>query len=684
MSVVERRVLLLAPRGRDAQVIAQVLSPNDFACVVCESISALAGELQNGADVAFVTEEALLDWPYAELVDWLAGQPPWSDFPFIVLATRRTGSRSAAARETLEALGNVVILERPLNAETLLSAANSAVRARQRQYQTRRHLHQEAQAAVETRRLLEAEMDARQQMHAAREMLALALEAAELGIFHWALSSGVIRWNKTARAQFFIGPEDPVSLDRFFEILHPDDRARVQRSIDSALDGSQAFDVEYRAVAATGQTRWIRAKGRAYRDAEGAPSRFDGVTIDISRQKVLEREREVLLQAERGARIHAEDASRMKDEFLANLSHELRTPLGAILGWTHVLGKAKLPPDQQRAVETIARNARAQAKLIEDLLDMSRIISGNIRLELEPVLVANTIDAVVASLQPVAATRSVQVLAESDRSVAAVCGDPHRLQQIIWNLLSNAIKFSPEGGEVSVALSRAGDRCELSVADQGVGIAAEFLPFVFDRFRQADASSTRGHGGLGLGLAIVKTLVDLHGGQVEAASPGLGRGATFTVSLPLLSSKSNTGEAVVEPVPVVTRRYGVDLSGLRVLVVDDEPDLRDLVREVLVECGAEVLAVASGAEALSRIEPLRPHLLISDIAMPQMDGYELLRRVRLLGDEFCGRLPAIALTAFAHAEDRTRALLAGFRVHVPKPVEASELIATVAALAGRT
>ena len=683
MTPPESRVLLLAPRGRDAQVISQVLSPHVVDCAVCESIPAFAHELHNGAGTAFITEEALLGWPHAELVQWLAGQPPWSDFPFTVLATKRTGSRPPSALQTLEALGNVLILERPLNAETLVSAVKAALRARQRQYETRHHLQEQGQASVETQRLLEAEIDARQQMHEAREMLALALDAAELGIFHWSLASGAIRWNKTARAQFFMGKDEAASLDRFYEILHPDDRARVRRAVDSAVEDSKPFDVEYRAVSPTGEIRWIRAKGRAYPATSGSPSRFDGVTIDISRQKALEREREVLLQAERGARIHAEDASRMKDEFLANLSHELRTPLGAILGWTHVLGKAQLAPDQQRAVETIARNARAQAKLIEDLLDMSRIISGNIRLELEPLLVANMIEAVVASLQPVASARGVQVLTAIDPSAGPVCGDPHRLQQIIWNLLSNAIKFTPSGGEVGVALSRVDDRCELAVADRGVGIAPEFLPFVFDRFRQADASSTRGHGGLGLGLAIVKTLVDLHGGRVEARSPGLGLGATFTVSLPLLSPGSASAGAAADPASAAARRYGIDLTGLRVLVVDDEPDLRDLVREVLVECGAEVLAVGSGVEALSRIEPLQPHLLISDIAMPQMDGYELLRRVRLLGDECGGRLPAIALTAFAHAEDRTRALLAGFRVHVAKPVEASELIATVAAVTGR-
>ncbi len=681
MSQIEHRVVLLAPRGRDAQVIAQVLEPSGFACRSTDSVEEFAATLRQGAATAFVTEEALLGWPHASLVDWLAEQPPWSDFPFIVLATRRTGSRPARARQTLEALGNVVILERPLNAETLLSAAASGLRGRLRQYQARQHLEEQVRVGLETQRLLKAEIDARQQMHEAREMLALALDAAELGTFHLPMPIGSIRWNATALAQFFFAPDEQPDMERFYQVLHFEDRDRVARAVEAAVEAGQAYDIEYRVVSPQGEIRWVRAKGRAFGDHGSAPARFDGVTIDISRQKALEREREVLLEAERAARIHAEEASRMKDEFLANLSHELRTPLGAILGWTHVLGKAALAPDQQRAVETIARNARAQAKLIEDLLDMSRIISGNIRLDLEPVMLPAAIEAAVASLQPVAEARGVRVVGVIEPDIEAVSGDPHRLQQVIWNLLSNAIKFTPEGGEVRVGLRRTDSACELSVVDSGVGIDAAFLPHVFDRFRQADASSTRGHGGLGLGLAIVKTLVDLHGGRVEATSNGLGQGSTFTVSLPLPLPRPHGATYATGTAP--SARYGVDLSGLRVLVVDDEPDLRDLVREVLGECGAEVVAMASGAEALEHIGSMRPHLLISDIAMPQMDGYELLRRIRLLDEDRGGRVRAIALTAFAHQEDRRRALLAGFLVHIAKPVEPWELIATVAAAAGR-
>ena len=676
----EERVLLLAPRGRDAQVIAQVLEPHGFHSVAVDSVQALADALHAGAGMAFVTEEALVGVPQGELVDWLERQPPWSDFHFVVLATRRTGSRPAAALDALRALGNVVIQERPLNGETLLSAARSGLRARTRQYQMRAHLAEQARISAEAKRLYKAEVEARQQVIEAREMLALAVEAAGVGTFHCPLPHGVIQWNQTARDQFFLSDGASPDLDAFYACLHADDQPRVRQAVSRVLQEGTLYDVEYRTVSSTGRERWIRAKGRAYEDASGALVRFDGVTIDISDQKALEREREALLEAERNARIHAETASRMKDEFLANLSHELRTPLGAIFGWTHVLLKGQLMPDQQRAVETISRNARAQAKLIDDLLDMSRIVSGNIRLELEPVRLGAVVDAAVASLQPSSSARGVTVRTDFGGVDDSVNGDPHRLQQVVWNLLSNAIKFTPMEGTVTVRLATHGQHHELSVSDSGAGIPDEFLPYVFDRFRQADASSTRGHGGLGLGLAIVKTLVDLHGGSVAAHSAGVGRGATFTVRLPraaVAATQTTVGGA--KDAAAAAR----SLQGLRVLVVDDERDLRELMQKVLGDCGADVRAVGSAAEALASIERSPPELLISDIAMPLMDGYELIRRVRLLDSQRGRALPAIALTAFASADDRARALGAGFVVHVAKPVEPAQLILTVASASGR-
>jgi signal transduction histidine kinase/CheY-like chemotaxis protein len=417
------------------------------------------------------------------------------------------------------------------------------------------------------------------------------------------------------------------------------------------------------------------------------------VAIDNARlfelaQKAAD-ERKQLLDSERTARNEAERASAMKDEFLATLSHELRTPLSAILGWAQVLRRQfKDTPALEQGLETIERNARVQAQLIEDLLDMSRITSGKLRLDIQPTEPARFVEAAIDTVAPAADAKGIRIEKVLDPLAGPVSGDPGRLQQVIWNLLSNAIKFTPKDGKVQVILQRVNSHVEISVADTGIGIAREFLPHVFDRFRQADASTTRTFGGLGLGLSIVKHLVELHGGTVRVKSPGENRGTTFTVDLPLMivhrAEPAAEREHPKGPKAVPLEFERTDLSGIKILVVDDEPDARDLLRRVLSDCEAEVITAASAAEALMLVAERRPDVLVSDIGMPDTDGYELLRRVRLLGAARGGRLPAIALTAFARSEDRTRALRAGFLVHVSKPVEPAELVATVASVVGRS
>ena len=398
-------------------------------------------------------------------------------------------------------------------------------------------------------------------------------------------------------------------------------------------------------------------------------------------------ERKQLLESERTARANAERMSEMKDEFLATLSHELRTPLSAILGWSQVLRRRSVTEAElHKALDTIERNARVQTQLIEDLLDMSRITSGKVRLDIQPAEPAAFIEAALETVRPAAMAKGIRLQKLLDPGAGPVSGDPNRLQQVIWNLLSNAIKFTPRDGKVQVLLQRVNSHIEIVVSDSGIGIDPRFLGHVFERFRQADASTTRQHGGLGLGLAIVKHLVELHGGTVAAHSDGPGRGTTFTVQLPLsVVHRSRLDEERQHPhAPRVSVDYRLaDLAGLRVLVVDDEPDARVLLKRVLEDCNAEVLLAEDAGEAVRLVESKRPHLLVSDIGMPVVDGYELLRRVRELGEARGGRLPAIALTAFARSEDRTRALRAGFLVHVSKPVEPSELVATVASVTGR-
>lgn len=385
---------------------------------------------------------------------------------------------------------------------------------------------------------------------------------------------------------------------------------------------------------------------------------------------------------------HAEESSRLKEEFLATISHELRTPLNAILGWSRMLRTGQLSDENHaKALDTIERNARAQAQLIDDLLDVSRIVAGKLRLDVRPIDPSGVIDAAVEAVRPAAEAKGVQVQKILDSSAISVPGDPVRLQQVIWNLLSNAIKFTPRGGRVQVRLERANSHIEIIVSDTGQGIAPDFLPHVFDRFRQADQKANRKYGGMGLGLAIVRHLVEIHGGNVHAMSEGEGKGATFTVMLPItpLYQVDTTGSRVhptakeLLPSSDCTDR----LDKLKILVVDDERDTRELLRQGLEYCGAEVVLAGSAAEALETIKNKVPDILISDIGMPGEDGYHLIRQVRNLAKEKGGRLPAIALTAYTRVEDRLRALRAGYHMHVPKPVELAELIAVAASVVRR-
>jgi signal transduction histidine kinase/ActR/RegA family two-component response regulator len=395
-------------------------------------------------------------------------------------------------------------------------------------------------------------------------------------------------------------------------------------------------------------------------------------------------ERARLLEAERAARVEIERISLVKDEFLATLSHELRTPLNAVLGWSGVLLSRTQDPEVQRGLETIARNARAQAQLIDDLLDMNRIVSGKIRLDVQRLELAAIVEAALDSVRPSAEAKAIAVRRTIDPSAGLVFGDPNRLQQVVWNLLTNAVKFTPKGGKIDVIVQRVDSHVQIDVRDTGMGISAEFLPHLFERFRQADSSTTRKYGGLGLGLSIVKQLVELHGGSVGAESGGKGQGATFTVALPLRAvrdSAAPSGEHPTSGRGCASRAPPVSLAGLTVLIVDDEPDARELVRSVLSEAGADVVLAASAAEGLACVQTHRPDLLVSDIGMPDRDGYQFIRSVRDLGSACGGRTPAIALTAFARSEDRTRAMLAGYQVHMSKPIEPQELVATISSLA---
>lgn len=414
---------------------------------------------------------------------------------------------------------------------------------------------------------------------------------------------------------------------------------------------------------------------------------MDNARLYENAQRII-KDREKLLKSEQEARRQAEIASRSKDEFLGLLSHELRTPLNAIFGWTRMLSSGQLDEVSfKRAIETIERNAKLQARLIEDMLDVSRIISGKLRLDAQPVDLTGVINAAVDTSRPAADAKNIRVYVVLDYGAGMVLGDPMRLQQIVWNLLSNAIKFTPKGGSIQVQLERVNSQIEITVSDTGMGIDEEFLPFVFDRFRQGDSTSSKKHGGLGLGLSIVRHLVELHGGTVEAQNRQDRSGAIFTVKLPVMVVRNKTApqsEEVERIHPVSGGAVPFDcppqLNGIKILAADDEPDARFLLSTVLEQCGAEVKTCSSAAETLAVFEEYAPDVLVSDIGMPEEDGYDLIKKIRRLESKTGKRIPAVALTAYARVEDRLKALSAGYNMHVTKPVEPAELVLVIASL----
>ena len=465
------------------------------------------------------------------------------------------------------------------------------------------------------------------------------------------------------------------------DVVEPEDMSNSLDAWRRCLATGEPYEVEQRILhKESGEYRWHLCRAWPVRDPEGRILKWFGTNTDIHDRRMWEVE-------VRQARDVAEAANRTKDLFLATLSHELRTPLNAILGWAKILRMERVDEqDRNEGLAAIERNAVAQVQIIEDLLDVSRIVSGNFKLEVRRVAVQEVVEAAIASVTPLAAAKGVRIQKLLDSLAGPVSGDQARLQQVVWNLLSNAVKFTPTGGTVQVMLERVNSAVEISIVDTGIGISPEFLPRVFDRFLQADSSTTRRHGGLGLGLAIVKQLVEMHGGEVRAKSPGEGQGSTFIVSLPITVLHSDQS-AGTESRPRLRGEVdesckGQMLEGVKVLVLDDEPDARQLIRRVLLRCGAEVAPASSVAEALDLVERFDPDVVVSDVGMPDQDGYEFIRLVRAKRSP--SQLPGAALTAFAGAEDRRQALLAGFQTHVVKPVDPDELVAVVASLAGRT
>jgi len=455
----------------------------------------------------------------------------------------------------------------------------------------------------------------------------------------------------------------------------PEDAAKVMGNDQRIMASGQMEVVE---ESPDGIHIFLGMKAPYYNEA-GEVIGLVGISNDITDRVQLERDRERILQQKQAALTESERVNRIKDEFLAVLSHELRSPLNPILGWTKLLQTRKLDEAKTiAALATIERNAKAQCQLIDDLLDMARVLRGKLTLNVCPVNLLKVIEAAIDTVQTAAIVKSIQ-LHSTLSAVGQVAGDDVRLQQIVWNLLTNAVKFTPSGGRIDIRLEQSDNQAQITITDTGKGISPDFLPHIFESFRQEDASVTRNHGGLGLGMAIVYQLVEAHGGTVTADSPGEGKGATFTVRLPLLNANSKENQSNS------SREQNLDLTSIRVLVIDDEPDSRELLSVMLAQAGAEVMSVASAAEFLTALESFQPNVVVSDIGMPAVDGYTLLRQVRSLSPQQGGLVPAIALTAYAGEIDRQQAIAAGFQKHIAKPIEPDQLaVAIVSLLSGRS
>ncbi|MBI2817020.1 MAG: response regulator [Acidobacteria bacterium] len=529
-----------------------------------------------------------------------------------------------------------------------------------------------------------------EELRLSEERLILAMEAAHAGSFDWNVVTNETFWSGECYRIFGVDPVGGnITYEEWFSRIHPEDRERVTAAIDKALADTHSVELEHRVVRPDGSIRWVSGMSRTAFGPQRRPLRVTGIMMDITKHKLAEAERERLLASERHARLEAEEASRLKDEFLATVSHELRTPLNAILGWAYMLRNSHLDElGMQRALESIDRNANMQARLVEDLLDVSRIISGKMALDVRTVNLATVIEAAVETLTLAANAKQITLDVSVETGLCMVLGDQTRLQQVVWNLLSNAIKFTPTGGRVQVAVKCVDPKIEITVSDTGQGIRAELLPYVFDRFRQGDGSTTRAQGGLGLGLAIVRHLVELHGGDVGASSPGEGMGTTVRVRLPVLRSSAmlpitDGSKAAQELVDASENAAWVpNIEGLHVLVVDDESETRLLARSILEQFKATVTTADSAAEALELVQQVRPDVLVADIGLPHEDGYSLISKVRELPPDKGGEIPAAALTAYARPEDRTKALRAGFQLHIPKPLQPTRLVIAVQYLAG--
>lgn len=533
----------------------------------------------------------------------------------------------------------------------------------------------------------------RRRAEQAMAVFAAIVDSSNDAIVSKTMQGIITSWNRGAERIFGYSADEMIGQP-ILKIIPPERADEEPQILARQARGEGIDHFETVRVRKDGQRIDVSVTLSPIKDERGNQVGISKIARDITERKIVELERSQLLSREQEARQEAERLNRTKDEFLATLSHELRTPLTAIIGWCSIVGDAQLDENERlRGLEIIRRNANVQTQLIEDILDVSRIVTGKLRLDVHPLDLSTIIEAAVEAVLPAAAAKEIRLQRVLDSGDTLVSGDLNRLQQVVWNLLSNAVKFTPKGGRVQVRLERNNSHVEIVVTDSGIGISPEVLPHVFERFRQADQSSTRNYGGLGLGLAIVRHIVEMHGGTVEADSHGEGQGASFTVKLPVMTAHTleivpeqvGEGEPSVEASSVGSSPFyaecPAELRGVHVLVVDDEEDTRQVIKAILERCEARVTTVSNVADALTQLQSLRPDVLVSDIGMPGEDGYTLIRKLRALAADQGGRTPAAALTAYARVEDRLQALRAGFQIHLAKPIEPIELVTVVSNLA---
>jgi len=675
------RVLLLAPTGRDASTMAGILSRAGFTAEACASAEELCRGINEGAGVAVVTAEALTPPAMRRISATLATQPPWSEIPLMIFVAAPDMDRAARSFEGLGPRAYVTLVDRPIHVKTLLSSMRTALRSRLRQYDIRDLL-------AEQQKLLENERASTLRLSGLAEASLAIASALSLDDVLQMITDQAAKVINSRFAMIWLKVEENAQTRTIWAIS-----AGAEGTRDVVDDATVAALDE---IAATiKSTVLLPRKKLAGLDAMlAAPllereGRTAGLLMLAERpnavfttddEAVLTQLAQMASVAVQNARLYreAQDANRAKDDFLATLAHELRTPMTGILGWVQMLkidGVAQ--NDVDTAIEMIEGSTRVQARLVEDLLDVSRIIAGKLRVDLAPVELRPVVEAVVEMFHARAAERRITIETKLEERPLSVYGDETRLHQIVWNLLSNALKFTPEGGRVSVALQLSGSKGVLRVSDSGQGISPEFLPYVFDRFRQFDNSTVRQQAGLGLGLAIVRHLVTLHGGQADVASDGIGKGSTFTITLPVLAVRV----ARAELPQLLTKPEMPRLDGIRILIVDDDDEAGKLVALVLNQLGAEAREVMSVADAVKELRRFEADIVVSDIAMPGEDGYALMRKLREIEPQLGRQIPTMALTAYGRPQDRTRILASGFQKYIQKPVEPVELARAIAELA---